>query len=314
MKSALRLDDVRYADACLQERGLQGWLQRYCQLSPGRYDGRTQTLQLDGVSVMRETINVAVHERTAPPPDQVVFVQSTSATGRWSFNASSVDSNSISVVRNAEEHSVAFPQASDVLIVAIEESLLNDGEGVKPSASTAPTGDAFRFCATWILSVLAQISTVESAAAAELAIVLPGLIVDRLQYVQSKMRSDGGFAVIGPSDTLEIFRRAEHVCEDESGPVLTVRQLAARVGVPSDVLREAFVHIAGVGPGQWLRSRRLDAARRDLLKAAETGETVTDIATKWGFWHLGRFSATYATQFGEPPSQTARWARIAERS
>jgi transcriptional regulator GlxA family with amidase domain len=34
------------------------------------------------------------------------------------------------------------------------------------------------------------------------------------------------------------------------------------------------------------------------------GETVADIAMSWGFWHLGRFSATYRSMFAELPSTT----------
>ncbi len=33
---------------------------------------------------------------------------------------------------------------------------------------------------------------------------------------------------------------------------------------------------------------------------------MTDIATKWGFGHLGRFAAAYRARFGESPSHTLR--------
>lgn len=32
--------------------------------------------------------------------------------------------------------------------------------------------------------------------------------------------------------------------------------------------------------------------------------SVTDFATKWGFFHLGRFSQQYRQRFGILPSQT----------
>ena len=45
--------------------------------------------------------------------------------------------------------------------------------------------------------------------------------------------------------------------------------------------------------------------RRDLLTAGPE-ERVTNLAMRWGFYHLGRFSKLYATEFGELPSVTHR--------
>ncbi len=54
---------------------------------------------------------------------------------------------------------------------------------------------------------------------------------------------------------------------------------------------------------KYLLAVRLDAVRRELLRRRNRG--VTDIATNWGFSHLGRFSATYRQYFGTLPSDDA---------
>jgi transcriptional regulator GlxA family with amidase domain len=52
------------------------------------------------------------------------------------------------------------------------------------------------------------------------------------------------------------------------------------------------------------RSRRLETVRGELL-AAEPGSTsVTQVALRYGFAHLGRFSVEYRKLFGERPSET----------
>lgn len=54
----------------------------------------------------------------------------------------------------------------------------------------------------------------------------------------------------------------------------------------------------------YLRRIRLDAVRKEL-RAGEPGEVgVAEVARRWGFAHLGRFSASYAHRFGERPSTT----------
>jgi AraC-like DNA-binding protein len=48
----------------------------------------------------------------------------------------------------------------------------------------------------------------------------------------------------------------------------------------------------------------MERARRDLLAADPQADSVTDIAARWGFFHLGRFSQAYRCAYSELPSQT----------
>ena len=68
-------------------------------------------------------------------------------------------------------------------------------------------------------------------------------------------------------------------------------------------LERAFREVFGVSPHRLLMLRRLAAVRRELLRA-DAGTSVTDVATRWGFFHLGRFSQEYRLMYGERPSQT----------
>jgi transcriptional regulator GlxA family with amidase domain len=56
-------------------------------------------------------------------------------------------------------------------------------------------------------------------------------------------------------------------------------------------------------PKAYLKTLRLNAARRDLLGGGPR-TTVTDVALEWGFLHFGWFSQDYRRLFGETPSQT----------
>ncbi|OIJ24965.1 AraC family transcriptional regulator [Nocardioides luteus] len=83
-----------------------------------------------------------------------------------------------------------------------------------------------------------------------------------------------------------------------------VADLAQQVGVSTRTLQEAFQRDLDTTPLEYWRRTRLDRAHSDLLAADATATSVTAIAARWGFFHLGRFSQAYRAQFQELPSQT----------
>lgn len=83
-----------------------------------------------------------------------------------------------------------------------------------------------------------------------------------------------------------------------------VAELAREAGVSTRTLQEAFRRDLGVTPLEQMRRTRLERARRDLLAADPRTISVTEVATRWGFFHPGRFSQAYRAAYSELPSQT----------
>ena len=94
---------------------------------------------------------------------------------------------------------------------------------------------------------------------------------------------------------------------DEIGELpLTVMELCRKTGFSAPTLYRAFSEEFGVGPKRYLHVRRLAGVRRDL-RSLHTTESISDIAARWGFWHMGKFAADYRRQFGELPSDSRRY-------
>jgi AraC-like DNA-binding protein len=98
--------------------------------------------------------------------------------------------------------------------------------------------------------------------------------------------------------------KVQEFVHDHCGEDVTVERLAAVACVSTRALFLAFQRHAGISPMNYVRDVRLDRARRELRAASS--ESVTDIAGRCGFSHLGRFAQAYRRKFGEAPSVTRR--------
>lgn len=94
--------------------------------------------------------------------------------------------------------------------------------------------------------------------------------------------------------------------ETNHGIDISTCDMARELGVSVRQLQYAVLAETGLTPSELLRETRLRHAREMLLTGDRDNTTVSSVALACGFAHLGRFSATYATKFGEAPSVTLR--------
>jgi len=102
----------------------------------------------------------------------------------------------------------------------------------------------------------------------------------------------------------DIKRALDYMHANLDGP-LSIEGIVATVGVAGRTLFKHFQDTYGVSPMRYARNLRFERARRALLSATD-GTSITDIATRCGFSHLGRFAVEYRLRFGESPSKTLR--------
>ena len=95
-------------------------------------------------------------------------------------------------------------------------------------------------------------------------------------------------------------RRAVAWMREDLGRAVTLTGLADASGTTARTLHRQFRQFLGAPPMTWLRQQRLAAARHDMMNPARG--PVTDVATRSGFTHLGRFATDYRKAFGERPS------------
>jgi AraC-like DNA-binding protein len=102
-------------------------------------------------------------------------------------------------------------------------------------------------------------------------------------------------------------RKAVDFIEAHAAEPIGIQEIVAASDASARSLYEGFRRFRGTSPMELLRSLRIRRAREDLSQAS-AGTTVSEVATRWGFFQLGRFAAQYRQLCGETPSATLRRA------
>jgi AraC-like DNA-binding protein len=103
-----------------------------------------------------------------------------------------------------------------------------------------------------------------------------------------------------------VLRRAVRYMDDHLAEPISVTDIAAAARLSTRGLYAAFRRDMDTTPTEYLRAARAAAARQELLAADPGVTTVTAVALRWGFTHVGRFADRYRTAFGESPTDTLR--------
>lgn len=100
-------------------------------------------------------------------------------------------------------------------------------------------------------------------------------------------------------------KRARDYIHEHAGSAISLEQLAHHAGCGYRTLQIGFNDVYGMSPMAYSRHVRLQLARVDLLAACGNA-SVREVASRWGFSHLGAFTRAYHKQFGVLPSRTLR--------
>ncbi len=132
------------------------------------------------------------------------------------------------------------------------------------------------------------------------SLLLTQLLVGQPSNYSEALRPSGGAPVP------KLLKRAVDLIQDHAAEALTVDDVALAVGISVRALQQGFRQHVGSTPTEYLRDIRLDRVRSTLQAGDPSALTVTDVAYRWGFTHLGRFAGEYRRRFAESPSVTLR--------
>lgn len=306
----------RFGDIDEQAAALQGWNQRYLQLSRGRFDGTVKQLQLDGVGLFVEDLHQSLHQTGWVRDDVFALGVPLLLEGDAQFCGQPTHGGKLHVFSGRDGFEFRSPQRHVMVCIEMERPLFD--AHVAHSDADTDAGTSFR----------AGVHPADPAALARLRQFLTGLFqsasaAEHLDHIgpaplRKQMRTqllDLVAVAIRPSlhgvpehhagptaAQLALVERATQYVAGRLGDPPSVGEMCSVLGVSRRTLQSAFQTCWGMGPLAWLSTMRLNAVRRRLKSAG----SVTDAATEFGFWHFGHFAGDYQALFGESPSHTLR--------
>jgi AraC family ethanolamine operon transcriptional activator len=114
--------------------------------------------------------------------------------------------------------------------------------------------------------------------------------------------SEAAPVTLTPSARHRAVDRALEVIHATDGQ-LSIPDVCRYAAASARTLSRGFRERFGISTKQYMVVYRLAGVRRALRQG---GNSVTGAAGKYGFWHLGQFSANYLATFGESPSETLK--------
>jgi len=85
--------------------------------------------------------------------------------------------------------------------------------------------------------------------------------------------------------------------------VFTVKELSIIVNVSERTLLYAFKEKYNVSPSEYIKSLRLNRVKNELFRLKDKPVSISAIAGKYQFWHMGQFAKDFRNHFGILPSE-----------
>ena len=315
----MNLSMNRFNDVQTHASAVNDWRQTYSQISAGNLQSSLAQIKSQRLHVFREQINQRVVQHGEAPRGKVCFAVPIAIPGAIRMQGREADETSLFVLRGGEEFMFHMPMGMDMLSLTFDSELFDHALDDSPDAENIekllkqpviriPT-HRFSECRRRLVAMFSE-AIADGTASTQTGFEpnLESALLDELM----ELLADHHLKSLERQPTSVhsfIVERCHHLTVSDTFNPPNVIDLCERLKISRRTIQNSFKNVTETTPTHYIRSIRLNGARRELMSTHSAELSIGDAASKWGFSHLSHFAADYHGLFGELPSQTLRAER-----
>ena len=304
--AAIAVDCSQVADWSCQA----GWDIEYHQVGRGAFDAWFSATICAGMLFTNQFCNRELIISGCPPAEMAALVLPAGRAGMGVFEGKTLAATEgILLLPDSDRTLRSFTESRictiSMPLQLLESALRLDGCGSEQILSAShsvvfPPG-MFRFLAETVAEIAGVAE--RSVSRAAMAVVEDQLLQALVDTLHAPGNDQEKLARGLTNRRMYVNRAREYIEEHLLEPI-SISRVAEHVKVTNRTLEFAFQDVLGATPLQYIRSRRLNRVRKQLLEESRKNWTIARLAYENGFRHLGNFASDYKKLFGELPSQT----------
>lgn len=287
-------DDLEQLQTCFD-----GWDVELIPLDPNRRAGWASIAVMPSARVIRMHAGRSVVIRgRAPPIDDCLMLSASHGTPlRW--QGQPIDANRFALAGKGARFDVFLPGDATLCVVATQLLAAVPPRRIQLRTATPESIRALLRCAE---------SAASDDARRDRNAVRQPTDTDLVRHIRTAMQTSTVASRATSMRTAAVARACRFIDSRLPKPI-SLADLCQHCGVGARTLEYGFREFYDTTPIGFVKSQRLTGTRGALMQAGPQRPSVSEIAGRWGFMHMGQYSADYRSLFGETPTMTVQRAR-----
>lgn len=293
---------------------LNAWEAEYRQLGPGRFQADFSLYASPELRITQHYCNQEMVAFGCPPPGHVAFLLVQGPDDNVRCQGSLLGPRDAHLFSHHQESFVRTPVDFAYFVVTIPLSVLRRSQsalaGESSNCFTDSTGkislpEGFKknlLLQAHKLLQSAQRLEVQHSERPWLIEAQAYFIASLTQALVHPQKIDSGAR--GRNNRISNVAKARDFIEVNLGAPIAVQTIAREAGASLRTLETAFRETFDLSIVQYIKHRRLNAVRHELLVSKDPEIRIKDMARNNGLFHHGQFAGDYRALFHESPSQT----------